>query len=285
MKRLLLFFCFLLVLQGTRAWEYHVTLEMERGVKSIDDAQAKSRCISYIAEIPNPVFPELPRCIKVIYYRKYIENDHSVNLRADFYDKDKILFSFLSNSDGQFAMHASGVTAEGGDFLRLFHLESLTNRMYTYEQKYSNYTFSTNKYNGRACTIVTANIPKDIEDDLSYLMPVMGLSGGAILSRTGENGKLKPDIHYLQSHHPYRREFWIDNETGCLLNIRKYSLNKELLSNVNLGKVNFTPDWSQYPDLFLSPAIITCHVSTTGQFFDAVQNMKLINKTGFEKKP
>ena len=146
----------------------------------------------------------------------------------------------------------SGLAVRGGEFLRLYLLESLHNRPSRRELAYSEMAFVRSSLNGRECDKATVRLPDELSrDEEAPLSAVTGHPGTTA---------------FLRKRHPFVREYYIDRETGVLLGFRKFSASGKLLSARNLGQVEFQPDWTMRPGIFDTPAKVVAEVDDTASF-------------------
>ena len=123
----------------------------------LEEAFGRSARAEYIAEAPVR-FPEFPEAVRTIFYRK-CEADGFVCLRAELYiDNSAPRWIFLRNREGRFAIDVrSGLAVRGGEFLRLYLLESLHNRPSRRELAYSEMAWATASATcGGFCKVVAA---------------------------------------------------------------------------------------------------------------------------------
>ncbi|MCQ2403633.1 MAG: hypothetical protein MJ202_07920 [Lentisphaeria bacterium] len=227
----------------------------------LEEAYETSRTASYVAEIEQPRLREEKDIAKVVYHRK-VEKDGTVLLRVDFYGAQHLHFSFLSNRDGQYAIDASTGTAwQGGDFLRLFWLESLLNRPCREEFSRAEYSGRKTTWKERPCRKITMRIPDDAGTEDGP--PVSAFTG---FSAAGDAEQRR--------RHPFTREYLLDNETGVLLSLRKYNAQGQVLSAVSLGEADFHPVWEEHPGLFDTPSKISGRVANAMEFRDRVSQEK-----------
>ena len=219
----------------------------------LEEAYETSRTASYVAEIEQPRFREFKDIMKVVYYRK-VEKDGTVLLRADFHDTKQLRFSFLSNRDEQYAIDASTGTAwQGGDFLRLFWLESLLNRPCREEFSRAEYSGRKTTWKERPCRKITMRIPDDAGTEDGP--PVSAFTG---FSAAGDAEQRR--------RHPFVREYLLDGGTGAIISLRKYNAQGQVLSAVSLGEVDFQPKWEELPGLFDTPPKIKGFVANAREF-------------------
>ncbi len=238
---------------------------------TLEKAYKVSQEACYVAEITLPCFPEFEDIQKVIYYRK-IEEDGTVLLRADFQGTARLLFSFLANRNGQFAIDAStGMVWKGGDFMRLFWLESLLNRPFHEELAHAEYSDSTVNWNGRTVHRIVMRIPDEVGTEDGP--PVSAFTGFCVAS----------DVDQRRLH-PFVREYMIDIETGVILSLRKFNAKGQLLSVVDLGKVDFHPVWEESPGLFETPLKICGRVANTVEFREKMRRKKNLHPRHFVKR-
>ena len=219
----------------------------------LEEAFVRSARAEYIAEVP-VVFPEFPEAVRTIFYRK-CEEDGFVCLRAELCTENSSAprWIFLRNREGRFAIDVrSGLAVRGGEFLRLYLLESLHNRPSRRELAYSEMAFVRSSLNGRECDKATVRLPEELSrDEEAPLSAVTGHPGTTA---------------FLRQRHPFVREYYIDRETGVMLGFRKFSASGKLLSARNLGQVEFEPDWSMRPGIFDTPANVVAEVDDTASF-------------------
>ena len=202
-------------------------------------------------------FPEFTNIQRAVYYRKVVED--KVLLRVDLLNRSgEAVWSFLQNQEGEFGIHhPTKLAVRGGDFLRLFYLESLNNRPFWAPMQNLDYAADAADFQGRQCTRLTASFPKGARDDGVPLVKFHGFTGA-------------DDVEILKSY-PYVRRYLIDNATGLIVGLAKYNSQGKLLSSITLGKVIFTPDWTTVPGIFDTPAKVVCQVESAGQFRQFVQ--------------
>lgn len=227
--------------------------ESAQALARLEEAFVRSARAEYIAEA-SVRFPEFPEAVRTIFCRK-CEEDGFVCLRAELYTENSSAprWIFLRNREGRFAIDGrSGLAVRGGEFLRLYLLESLHNRPSRRELAYSEMAFVRSSLNGRECDKAVVRLPEELSrDEEAPLSAVTGHPGTTA---------------FLRKMHPFVREYCIDRETGVLLGFRKFSASGKLLSARNLGQVEFEPDWSMRPGIFDTPANVVAEVDNTASF-------------------
>ena len=256
--------CFLLCLflaSLVFAWDWKVTEIRQKGMDMLDNAIKQSSKGSYIAEISNPSFPEfnglgplMQKPVKAVYYRRPRE-DGGLDLALELYGKSGMTLRFVQNSEGRF-VHSPvyNISAKGGMFLRLYSLMALYNDFHLQEKKNSEYEFGEAEYSGRPCMKLDMFISKEIINDSKY---VYGITGSPA-----------PDFKDYFVTRPCHRTILIDKENGQIVSIREFNINGQCISDMNLGKVDFTPNWKKHPDVFATPANPELTVMTTKDFID-----------------
>ena len=244
------------------------TLRAEEENPAIDallESYRKSREVSYVAEISHPAMPEFPKVNRAVFYRSF-DDEGKLLLRTELYQGKKLLWAFVQNADGKYAIHPpSGQCARGGDFLRLYYLEELFNQPVQSELEKCSCLETACEFQGKTAkrfTIETPGRDRTLETpaDEGYFMWVIGLWR-------------RIPIQDLKEQHPFVREYTIDKATGVILALRKFNWHGKLIADVSLGKVNLNPDWRNYPECFATPGRIDYTVATTEQFVKLIATL------------
>ncbi len=195
----------------------------------------------YIAEIQEPMFPEFPGIDKAVSFRRM--EGGKPHLRLELLKDGKLEYVFLQNGDGQFAHSLkSGVTVKGGDFMRLFMLDSMVQRPFDNGLRHSDYAIEENvRFCGRACTKVVVSLPEAVQNDF-YEIRLL----------TGCDWKRR-NIAELKQHFPFKREYLIDRDYGIVLSVKKWNGNGQLVSKVQCDKSDLAPDWEKGKECFAMP--------------------------------
>ncbi|MGN0867228.1 MAG: hypothetical protein ACI4SG_06085 [Oligosphaeraceae bacterium] len=235
---LLLFCAFSFFL--TAAEPLKMTPEAERGMAELSEAFARSTQAEYISILSNEDL-SIRSVKKVVFYRQPSpEAGKPPRIRADFLRKDDSLaYSLLQNEEGTFAIIGGRRAFRGGFFSPLYVLEALHNPLYSMTLKYSEYKISSASFQGRRCRKYLLRIPQEAEKNPGHLPALTGL--------------LRNDKEILASA-PFAHEILVDEETGWILLLRQYRHDGKIMEKIYLENMVLSPDWTQYPDIFRSPA-------------------------------
>jgi len=195
----------------------------------------------FIATVDMPLrFKELPKLTTACFFRRHYADGH-VDMRLDLFAKKQCVASFWKNRQGQYAS-VGEKTFKGGDFNILFWLENLWLPIYKKEWLFNQYEISSEKYNDIPC------------DKISVIMTATKENRGKLGSMTGlyiTNGKDADEA--FESHSVYR-EFMIGQEDHVIYSRKHFNGNRQCMMDVNLGSVDFTPNWDNYPNIFSTPS-------------------------------
>ena len=246
------FVFFFLSIQESLCYEYHVTPQNEQLTNRLNDAFRHSREADLICVIDKPEFPEFSSIAQAVFYRCNSQNSKETLIRLDILSNGEICYSFIKNDDGQFAInHKFGFAVAGGDFFRLFYLDSLFAGFDPQVMKYSEYKIQENASGNRSSYFITCSIPKEIWNDMSYIR-------GLTRSRDREMEIL--------DNYPYTRVYKIDGATNIVQSCTTFNSKGKKLSFHDIGKANFTPDWSKHKGIFDTPNNIKTRVVSTKSF-------------------
>ena len=186
-------------------------------------------------------------------------------LRMDLYQKSKLVWSFIQNEAGKYGIHhPSGKVAQGGDFLELCYLAELGDQPHYTELTWCAAQEEPQSYQNRPVRHLTVVNPGkertgEEEIDLAYFRGYTVLFNNATCTE-------------IKALHPFVREYTIDDATGVILRLRKFNWHGKLLSDISLGNVDLTPDWTRLPECFATPDHIDYSVATTEQFVKLIQH-------------
>ena len=242
-------------------------VSLAHGPELLRQAYRASRQACFVAEIERPGLAEFPAVTRAVFYRQ-MDEDGRLRLRTELYRKKALVWIFLQNETGKYAVHLpSGVTVRGGDFLRLYFLEGLFNSPYWGEMEKSAFRETPKEFHGRSARVLVVEAPgrarkSETAEDLEYFKQLT-------------EARCVQDCAEIKESHPFIREYTLDEKTGVILALRKFNWHGRLLASRDLGKVEFNPDWSRWPDLFATPETVDYTVATTSQFVELLRKRRL----------
>jgi len=182
--------------------------------------------VDYIGKIAQPLFPEFG----IHYYERvfrHVLEDGFVEIRVDLCRTADIpCYTFIKNRKGQFAIaHDEKLVVSGVYFYPLFYFEHQFDAIPETMLSTATYTLYDFTWNWRPCENFVIELPAE-EDE-----------GNAV-------------IHC----------FLIDKSTGGIVQRHSYNSSLQLIGGQIFDHVDFSPDWSKFPDCFATPKSISSKV-------------------------
>ena len=237
-----IFYFFLIMLSTSQSFSNPVITESSRqGQAKLTQAFVTTASKDFIVTVDMPFkFKELPKLTTARFFRRHQANGH-VDMRLDLFVKKQCVASFWKNNQGQFAAVDKKIF-KGGDFTILFWLENLWLPIYRNEWLFNQYEITTENYNGIPCDkiVVTMTVPKENLRELGAM--------------TGLRVIQAQDAAEVFESHAIIREFLIGQEDHVIYSRKHFNGQGQCLMDIRLGKVDFTPNWNDYPEIFATPS-------------------------------
>ncbi len=232
-------FCFF-SLDLLAKYDFKVTPENAVIAAKLAEAFRQSKEKDFISTIVKPAFPEFPSVDKAVFYRCMSKSKGKEPLlQLDLYQNEYICVSFIQNEDGQFAIdHQHGFAVSGGDFARLFYLESLFQGFHPRMMEYGGYAETFCTIGKREGYFVTWTLPQGLLDAMPSFAGVT---------------HLHEDEDSIIAKYPAIREYRIDRATNIVYSCTLYNSKRKRLASLEMGSVDYAPDWSLHEGLFGTP--------------------------------
>lgn len=242
-----------------------------KGQAILKEAFKTTASKDFIATIDMPLkFKELPQLTSLRFFHKHYADGH-VDMRLDMFVKKQCVASFWKNNQGQYAT-VGEKHFKGGDFNILFWLENLWLPIYKNEWLFNQYTISSEKFNDRLCNKITLIMTASKEKHSK----LGGITGLYITNSNDAN-------EAFESHAVYR-EFLIGQEDYIIYSRKHLNGNHQCLMDFKLKKVNFSPNWDEYPDIFTTPCVPTIYALSDDEVLLELQIQQSHFLSNFIKK-